>query len=45
MEVTNIMSDPRNGKLGTLNEEEEDDDNDETISKTRMQSRSAMQYK
>ena len=40
MEATNIMSDPRKGKLGTLNE---DDDDDETISMARTESRSAIQ--
>ena len=29
MEATHIMSNPKSGKLGTLNEEEEKDDDDD----------------
>ena len=44
MEATNIMSNPRNGKLGLLNEDDDDDDDDnETISMARMEPRSTIQ--
>ena len=45
MGATNIMPNPRNGKLGTLNKDEDEDDDDdeeETISMARTESRSAM---
>ena len=29
METTNIMSNPRSGKLGTLNKNDDDDDDDD----------------
>ena len=29
MEATHITSNPRSGKLGTINEDDDDDDNDE----------------
>ena len=33
MEATDIKSNPRNGKLGTINKEEEDDDDEKQIQK------------